>query len=281
MRPQSSTATMRSSSTRPVSESISTTATCAPNGYEESPWLKSSSCARWPSQPAGRLLGFHRRRSRAPATRSCWPERLPHRARRRAITMSSTFASSRCAASCFACSSTSIARVVHRAARDLQRARTHRCPSRAGTTAVSDWMSRTFSIGMPSNSLTIIANAVRVTLPVRRRADGDVDAAVGRDLDLAVLLEEAGRGDLDVRRHADTEQLAVAAFATSRLLRAQLFVAGNATRFVERLRVLAAVVVRPGDSRERERVGRDEVALADLDRVDAELSARRRRGRAR
>ena len=154
-------------------------------------------------------------------------------------------------------------------------------PEPRGTTAVSDWMSRTLLHRDAEQLVHDHRERGAVTLAVRRRADGDVDTAVGRDLDLAVLLEQAGRGDLDVRRHADAEQHAVAALATRRLLLAQLVVAGDAARFVERLRVLAAVVVRPGDGRVRERVGRDEVALADLDRVDAELAARRRRGRAR
>ena len=113
-----------------------------------------------------------------------------------------------------------------------------------------------------------------MALAVRARAHPRGDRAVVLDLHRAVLaVERERRADLEVRRDTDAEQLGVAALAAGGLLGAQLGVAGLLDRDVERLRVLAAVVGRAetGDRQERERLGRDEVGLADLDRVDAEL----------
>ena len=65
--------------------------------------------------------------------------------------------------------------------------------------------------------------------------------------------------------------LASSAGAALRLLGAQLGVAGRLQHGVERLLVLAGVVVRAGRRGERELVGRDEVHAADLGRVHADL----------
>ncbi len=82
------------------------------------------------------------------------------------------------------------------------------------------------------------------------------------------------RGDLDVRAEADAELLDVAPLAPGGLVGTQLVVPRDATRLVEGHRVLADVVVRAGERREREALGREEVPLAELDRVDAELDRR-------
>ena len=141
-----------------------------------------------------------------------------------------------------------LARAVQRAAADLQRARAHRAgaarararcrtgrasPSPSGCRAAPARSSRTRSRG-PARAPTC-----RPSRSTR---------AVVVDLDRAELLEQAAGGDLDVGRHADAELHRVAALATCRLLGAQLVVAGDAARLVERLRVLADVVVRAGDA---------------------------------
>ena len=78
--------------------------------------------------------------------------------------------------------------------------------------------------------------------------------AVGCDLDLAELRgRDRGAVISTYVRHADPEQLRVAALAAGPLLGPQLVVAGDAARLVERLRVLTDVVVGAGDGRERER----------------------------
>jgi hypothetical protein len=78
--------------------------------------------------------------------------------------MSSTFASRRCAASTFAFSNTSMLALCT-ALPAICSDREPMVPEPRGTTPVSDWTSRTFSIGMPSSSCTIIANAVRCPWP--------------------------------------------------------------------------------------------------------------------
>ena len=63
----------------------------------------------------------------------------------------------------------------------------------------------------------------------------------------------------------------VAALAPGGLLGAQRVVPGGGEHGVERLGVLAGVVVGAGQRRQREGLGREVVAAADLGRVDAEL----------
>ena len=94
------------------------------------------------------------------------------------------------------------------------------------------------------------------------------------DLDGAELVGAAAGGDLDVRRDADTEQARIARVAPLPLLGAQLFVADLGGCPIEREPVPAVVVGVARDRREREHVVGEEVLLADLDRVDAELQRR-------
>ena len=129
-------------------------------------------------------------------------------------------------------------------------------PVPRGTTAVSDWTSRTCSIGMPSSSCTIIANAVSWPWPC-----DDVPTVTSTPPSAAIstLPYSWNRPAAVTSTYDETpmpSSLRVAALATGPLLGAQLVVAGDAARFVERLRVLADVVVRAGDRGERERVGR-------------------------
>ena len=88
-----------------------------------------------------------------------------------------------------------------------------------------------------------------VALAVDARADEQARRAVVVDLDRAVLdVQPDRRGDLDVGRQADAELHGVAALAARRLLGAQLVVAGGGQDGVERLGVLAGVVVGAGRS---------------------------------
>ena len=103
-------------------------------------------------------------------------------------------------------------------------------------------------------------------------AGEDGGRSVGVDLARAPLDVQAdGRGDLHVRRHADTDLLDVARRSPRRLLSSQLGIARCLERGIQRLLVLARVVVGPGDGGARERVGLHEVDPADLGRVDADL----------
>ena len=91
------------------------------------------------------------------------------------------------------------------------------------------------------------------------------------DLDGAVLAAAAAGGDLDVRRHADAEELSIATSTTRRLLGAQVVVAGETGDFAEGGAVLTTVVGDAGERGEREHVVGQEVLFAQHDRVDAQL----------
>ena len=90
------------------------------------------------------------------------------------------------------------------------------------------------------------------------------------DLDRAEL-GAAEAGDLDVRRHPDAEQPALAGVDPALLLLAGVVDVGDPQRLLEGSAVVAVVV---GDARLRrvgERVGRDQVAPTDLLRAQPEL----------
>ena len=128
-------------------------------------------------------------------------------------------------------------------------------PEPRGTCAVSELTSVILSIGMPSTSLASIAKAVLVALAVHAGAGEHGGRTVVVDLARAPLDVQADRrGDLDVGRHADADLLGVARGAARRLLGAQVGVARRFERGVERLLVLARVVVGAGDRGARERV---------------------------
>ena len=128
------------------------------------------------------------------------------------------------------------------------------------------------SIGMPSTSLASIANAVWWPCPCTLVPANTVARAVVVDLDRAELdVQTDRRGDLDVGRHADAELLDVAGGTTLGLFGPQLGVAGRREHRVERLLVLARVVVGAGRRRQRERGRLDEVDAPDLGRVHADL----------
>ena len=111
-----------------------------------------------------------------------------------------------------------------------------------------------------------------VALTVGAGAHGADDAAVLVDLDRAVLdVEAGGSGDLDVGGHADADLLAVARGPTLGLLCQQALVVGSLECGVERLLVLARVVVRAARRGQREGVGLQEVLATDLGGVDAEV----------
>ena len=83
-----------------------------------------------------------------------------------------------------------------------------------------------------------------MALAVHARAGEHVGGTVVVDLDRAELdVQPDRRGDLHVGRHADPELLGVVAGAALGLLGAQVGVAGGLQRGVERLLVLAGVVV--------------------------------------
>ena len=113
-----------------------------------------------------------------------------------------------------------------------------------------------------------------VTLAVRRRAGHHRGRAVVVHLHRAVLAGAAAGGDLDVRRHADAEQRAVAIRPSRRLLAAKLVVAGPLGDGLQRGAVGAAVVGDAGEGGEREDVVGEQVPAAQLDRVDAQLDRR-------
>ena len=89
-------------------------------------------------------------------------------------------------------------------------------------------------MGMPVCSLTIIANAVWWPCPCAEVPAITLADAVVVDLDSAVLAGATAGGDLDVRRHADAEQVAVAVGSALGLLAPQLVVAGQPGDGVER-----------------------------------------------
>ena len=107
---------------------------------------------------------------------------------------------------------------------------------------------------------------------MRAGAGDHAGAAVVVDLHRAVLDVQAdGRGDLDVGRQTDAELLGVALLAPLRLLLAQILVARRLQHGIERLLVLAAVVIAARGGRERELVGLEEVHAPDLRGVHPDL----------
>ena len=113
-----------------------------------------------------------------------------------------------------------------------------------------------------------------VALTVRRGAGHHGGRAVGVHFDGAVLAGASTCGDLHVRGHTDAQQRAVAASATHGLLATEVVIAHQASGLVERGGVRAAVVDDAGEGGEREHVVGEQVALAQLDRVDAQLECR-------
>ena len=87
----------------------------------------------------------------------------------------------------------------------------------------------------------------------------------------AAELLAAEAGDLDVRRHADAEQLLLAGLDPTGLLGAQRVHVGQPQRLIQRRLVVADVVGRPGQGLVGERVLRDQVAPPDLLRSEPEL----------
>ena len=114
-----------------------------------------------------------------------------------------------------------------------------------------------------------------VALPVRGEAGGDEDLAARLDADARAFIRPDARA-LDVAGDAEAEMAAVG--ARGGLARAEVAVADHGQRHVEAGRVVAAVVAgRPavleGEAHvPRELVGLDQVAAADLDRLDPQLA---------
>ena len=199
MRPASSTATMRRSSTAPVSVSTSTTATCAPNGNVGCAGLKISSALSSSSRPsalqaprparprrssawASRPRGSRRRRGRARCRR-----RSPRAARRPAAARARR---PRCAA------------CAGRDAADLGRLRAVRADTLAHLVGVS-LDDRDRSSGRPSRSATIIANVVSWPWPCENEPVRRMASPSGGDLDRAELRLDQAVRDLDVDADAD------------------------------------------------------------------------------
>jgi hypothetical protein len=107
-----------------------------------------------------------------------------------------------------------------------------------------------------------------VTLAVRHAAGDDRRGAVRLDAHRSVLA--AAPADLYVATDADSELANIATGTPHRLLLAPTVVVALAQRAVEGERVVAGVVHRSGGRRVRERVGRDEVAVTDRDRIEVE-----------
>ena len=272
MRPQSSTAMCRSIVTPPVSVSTSTTETCAPNGNVESVPSKSSSWRSAPgSTPSGSLVGV----AAMPAASSAHDTALRgHTGHLQAAVADDDVVGrglEQVGGDLLGPFEHAFGRDVDGAAGGLQRARAERARTARHSCRV----------GVDERDLVHrdaehVAGEHRergvVALAVDAGAGEHGGRAVVVDLARAPLDVQADRcGDLDVRRHADAELLGVAGCAARRLLGAQVVVARRRERGVERLLVLARVVVGAGDRGARERVRLHEVAPADLGRIDADL----------
>ena len=249
-------------------------------GTTNRPALKSSSCASAAPclRPAGVAGSFTAAASSAHDSGSRGRRRP--RGRRRRRTMSSGFASSRCAASCFAWASTSSLATEQRAAADLQRARPAGAAAPRDTRGVGLDDADLSRSGRRACSLTIIENVVSWPWPCALVPTRAVTRAVVVDLDRAVLLVNADRrGDLDVRRRRRCRAASVSPRSRrGLLLGAQLVVAGDCEpRRRAPSRTRRCRRSRAGDRRERERVGRDEVRACGS-RPDR-CRARRRRCR--
>ena len=110
-----------------------------------------------------------------------------------------------------------------------------------------------------------------MALARRRRPGPDQDRTVPPDLDRAVFRGCPSAGHLHIRAEPDAEQPAVAAGPSVSLFPAQLAVACELERAVQRRLVLAAVVGAAARGRERERFGPQQVEPPELCRVGAEL----------
>src|SRR5262249_3399385 len=111
-----------------------------------------------------------------------------------------------------------------------------------------------------------------VSLSVRRGADLDGRRPVRRYVDLTVLA--ASTSHLDVAGDPDAQEAAIAPLTPRCLLGAQLLIARDGDRPVERALIITAVVGGPRERGQR-KLGRLEiVTTADLDRVDVQLVCR-------
>ena len=254
IRPQSSTATCRSGTTRPVSVSTSTTETCAPNGNVAPSWGTSS----WACSGVSRSAAAAARAGQsttAPGT----PETVNPAS---VSSRSSGAASSSSAASSRAWSRTAAAA----AATALPPSCSDREPPvppprghRAGVGLhVADLLDRDAEpVGHDHRERRGVA------LAVRGRPGHHRGRAVRLDPDAAELLA-AEAGDLDVRRDADAEQLLLAGLDPAGLLGAQRVHVGHPQRLLQRGLVVADVVGQPGAGLVGERVLGDQVAAPDL-----------------
>ncbi len=126
-------------------------------------------------------------------------------------------------------------------------------PAPRGTRSVSELTRVIWSIGMPRTFAGQHGEGGVVTLAVGAGAGEHAGGAVVVDLDGAELdVQPDRRRDLDVGGHADAELLGVAVGAPAGLLGPQAGVPGRLQRGIERLLVLARVVVGTRRRGERE-----------------------------
>ena len=151
--------------------------------------------------------GGQRTPSRAPAAGTPATPTVPASV---STTMSPTSASSRWAARCLALSTSASVASQHRRAAELQRPRSAGAAAGADQIGVDRRRAGCARPGCRSARLTIIANAVWWPCPWADVPAMHGGRAVVVDLDRAVLAGAAAGGDLDVGRHADAEQRAVA-----------------------------------------------------------------------
>ncbi len=266
MRPASSTATMRRSSTAPVSVSTSTTATCAPKGNVGASALKTSSARNSSSRPSAWRPAASSRPGDGGRGRADHVEAAGAHVEHDVVDVRLELLSGQLARAL----GHPMRRLRGRDAADLGRLRAVRAHTLPHLVGVSLDDAHRFE-REPEPVRDDHRERRLVPLSVRERSGAQDGLAFGRDLDRPELRLHQAVRDLDVDADADAQRDRVARLAPPSLLVAERPVAGRLEREVERSLVVARVVVRARGGGEGERISGDEIATPHLGGVEPEL----------
>src|SRR5207245_697586 len=272
-RPQSSTATRRRRRTAPDSRSTSTTATCVPEGKVKFGGSHTVVASSPGSMDAGSALADQA----AAATSASVVARsgTPRTTKRPPSKTMSSAPASRSAAAIRRALSSTLSTDATRAGAPTAMERLPNVPTPAATMAVSPWRTATSSIATPRRSATIWAKAVSSPWPCGLVP---VSTVILPDVSTrTVALSQPGMGvvldgptpAVSMKVEKPIPRWRPASRARRALEVAKALVVAHRQRPVERRLVLARVVDEARRGAVRELLGADQVAPADLSRVEA------------